>query len=257
MTQPQRPVADESASRLARDGVSTDAGVSALAELEALDARLHALPTTALLAELQGIVAAIETSDPARRRRRAGFLGRLIGRDLVAQAQPDPAETRVRLHLVSAGNLADALSAQSAELTALAMRVRELAQRLRESSAPASPQAGDEDARVRRRLHLEAIATTWENAAAHAEQAHSHARHLLERHAQVRDLLVPAWRQQASLTASAQRRDDEATTRLQHALHAQLAAMRLSLAGTPPASVPPDTTTAGTDAGRATQEPSP
>lgn len=259
MSQPPRPV-DDYAPRPARDGAAPGADVLALVDLDAVNARLHALPTAALLTELHRVVAAIESMDPARRRRRAGFFGRLLGRDLVAQAQPDPVETRVRLHLSSARTVADDLLAQSDELAPLAARLRELAQRLRDCIAPPlSPDTIADEGLARRRLHLAAVATTWENAAMHVDQVGAHVRHLLERHEQVRDLLVPAWRQQTSLSASASRHDDEATARLHDALHAQLAAMHRALATTTE-NVPirPDTTTTGIDAARATtQEPSP
>ncbi|MBF6024475.1 hypothetical protein [Lysobacter niastensis] len=254
-----RSVAGVPAPRDARDAAALGAELVAQVDLDAIGAHLANLPTAALLSELEGIAIAIDNADPARRRRRAGFFGRLLGRDLVAQAQPDPADTRVRLHLSSAQALAERLAAKAAELEPLAAWLREQSDRLRAVIDSTSADADSEPTLARRRVHLGAIAATWDTTVRQVELMHQHVRHLLMRHAQVRDLLVPAWRQQALLTDPSARDEAETTARLQDTLRSQLAALREALRGENPNPDTPDTLRnatppAGIDAGRANKE---
>jgi len=191
-------------------------------DLDAIAARLAQLPTAQLLAQLDAILAAIDSSIPERQRRRSGFFGRLLARDLVAQAQPDDVDTRVRLHLVTAHDLAERLGERAASLDGLGPWLREQAQTLRmsvdDASRPDDPQ---------RRA---GIAATWDTAAAHVELVRAHATQLLRRHAQVRDVLVPAWRQQKLLSASKPGDEREA---LDQDLRSQILAFRGSLPAPP------------------------
>jgi len=188
---------------------------SSAVDLDAINARLSRLPTTALLSELDAILAAIDSSDPSRQRRRSGFFGRLLARDLVAQAQSGDADTRVRLHLTAAHDIAAQLADQAAQLEPVASRLREQAARLRSHA--------DDAVRPDDPHHRAAVAATWDTAAAHVELVRGHAAQLLRRHAQVRDVLVPAWRQQVAIAA---RGGSASAVRLDDALRAQIAALR-------------------------------
>lgn len=214
-------------------------------DLDAIGARIAQLRTAALLAQLDAILVAIDSSLPERQRRRSGFFGRLAGRDLVAQAHPDDAGTRVRLHLAAANDLAEGLAEQAAMLDPIAPWLREQAQRLR---SPGTDENACDDPQRRT-----AIAATWETTAAHVDLVRGHAAQVLRRHAQVRDVLVPTWRQQMALAASSAHRD---STRLDEALRGQIAAFRDALPA-PEASTDSrlDPALAGRDAH--TQEPTP
>ncbi len=242
----------------AMDSAGSTPGADLLAQVDlgAVDARLSALPTAALLAELEAIVTAIDNTDPARRRRRAGFFGRLMGRDLVAAAQPDQAETRVRLHLQSAQALAQTLERQAAELVPVAADLREHGAQLH---ALIATHLSSDAASTRRMQHLAAVAATWDTAVAQIDLMREHAGHLLARHAQVRDVLVPAWRQRASLDHAHARGDADAVTQLHESVRAQLTLLHDALQRPQPLSDTQRTATApdAIDTGHATKEPSP
>lgn len=219
---------------------------SGAVDLDAINARLARLPTGALLAELDAILAAIDSSDPSRQRRRSGFLGVLLARDLVAQAQAQAgdADTRVRLHLAAAHDIAAQLADQAAQLESVPSRLRDEAVQLRSSTT--DPATDDPQRRA-------AIAATWETAAAHVELVRGHAAQLLRRHAQVRDVLVPAWRQQAAISA---RGGTARIVRLDDALRSQIAALRAA-AMTPVPSTDPSQDPAPAIRDADTKEPSP
>ncbi|BDU15181.1 hypothetical protein [Lysobacter auxotrophicus] len=217
---------------------------SGAVDLDAINACLAHLPTGALLAQLDAILAAIDSSDPSRQRRRSGFLGLLLARDLVAQAQAGDADTRVRLHLAAAHDIAAQLADQAAQLESVPSRLRDEAVQLRSSTT--DPATDDPQRRA-------AIAATWETAAAHVELVRGHAAQLLRRHAQVRDVLVPAWRQQAAISA---RGGTARIVRLDDALRSQIAALRAA-AVTPVPSTDPSQDPAPAIRDADTQEPSP
>jgi len=217
---------------------------SGAVDLDAINARLARLPTGALLAQLDAILAAIDSSDPSRQRRRSGFLGLLLARDLVAQAQAGDADTRVRLHLAAAHDIAAQLAEQAAQLESVPSRLRDEAGQLRSSTT--DPATDDPQRRT-------AIAATWETAAAHVELVRGHAAQLLRRHAQVRDVLVPAWRQQAAISA---RGGTARIVRLDDALRSQIAALRAASV-TPVPSTDPSQDPAPAIRDADTKEPSP
>ena len=217
---------------------------SGAVDLDAINACLAHLPTGALLAQLDAILAAIDSSDPSRQRRRSGFLGLLLARDLVAQAQAGDADTRVRLHLAAAHDIAAQLADQAAQLESVPSRLRDEAVQLRSSTT--DPATDDPQRRA-------AIAATWETAAAHVELVRGHAAQLLRRHAQVRDVLVPAWRQQAAISA---RGGTARIVRLDDALRSQIAALRAA-AVTPVPSTDPSQDPAPAIRDADTKEPSP
>jgi len=210
------------------DAGARDLGAELVAtvDLERVATQLAALPGAALLAELDGIVAAIDNLDPIRRRRRAGFWGRLLGRDLVAQAQPDPVQARLRVGQAAAQAHADDLRERTNALQQLAERIqRQLAsldavvdrERATLAHAPAGA-AADLAARYRRLDHLAAIAASWRASVAHIALVHAHAAELLARHAQVRDLLLSLWQAQASARAASTALDHDGIARLQASL---------------------------------------
>ena len=198
----------------------------AAVDLDAVATQLAQLPGAALLADLEAIVAAIDSIDPVRRRRRAGFWGRLLGRDLVAQAQPDPVQARIRLGLAAAQGHADELQQRSTALEQLSLRIQQQITRLDErvaSERNTLTAISIEDPRLalryRRLDHLAAIATSWRSTIAQIALVRAHAEQLLARHAQVRDLLASLWQAQTSAQAAGAALDHDGIARLQAALH--------------------------------------
>lgn len=226
-------------------------GVDILAtvDLEAITARLLQLPTAALLAELDAVVATVDYTDPERSRRRTGWWGRLLGRDLVAQAQPDPVGNRIRLHLTAAQAQADALAAGTAALEPL---TNDLQQRIatlealiaRERAARPAAITDRADALQRRLAHLELIATSWRTTVAQIALVRSHAAQLLDRHTQVRDVFAALWQERTAAQAVATQLAPDRIARLHQAL-------RELRAATPAFPAP------AADTDRPTQEPSP
>lgn len=221
--------------------------------LDAVDAQLAQWPARPLLRELEAVVAAVEASDPARLRRRSGLWGRLLGRDLVELAQPDPVSTRVRLGLATAQSLADELGVRSVALERAAATLQQRAdhlaaliaderERLAGSAEVAEATANERLlARVRRLDHLAAIVASWRSSVAHIALVRSQAAQLLVRHAQVRDLMASLWRERASADAMSAQLDPAGIT----CLHASLldlandiAAETLSTPPAPPAAEP-------------------
>ena len=143
-----RPAIGEST---AMPHASPGADLLAQVDLDAVDARLSALPTSALLAELEAIVTAIDNADPVRRKRRAGFFGRLLGRDLVAATTFDAADRRVRVHLDGAQTLATALAEQVTAIAHVAAQLRAGSAGLRAVFADAS-QGPDAPAALAQRI---------------------------------------------------------------------------------------------------------
>ncbi len=216
-----------------RDAVrQIGADILAAVDLAAINARLAELPSGILLAELENVLAAIDSGDPVRRRQRAGVFGRLIGRDLVAEAQVDSVESRVRLHVLAAQAHADTLIDGRAKLRALSTSLQQQIERLndllvRERAAPPAT-TEREAARQRRLQHLDAILASWRMSVSQIAMVCDHAAALLDRHAQLRDVLVPLWRQRASAEAVAAQLDREraaAIADVRDALRAQLASL--------------------------------
>lgn len=235
--------------------------ILARVDQDVVAARLSQLPSAALLAELEAIVEAVDSLDPARHRRRMGLWGRLTGRDLIAQAQADSIGNRIRLRLSTAQALASELVARTAELDRLSQHVQQQSDALhdliaRERASGAAPTvdacmpANEHDAALHRRLsHLEVILASWQASVAQISMVRSHVAHLLDRYVQVRDLLVSLWRQRASSEAATAQLDHRGIARLQDALHSQLAALHDPVQPHP---APP-----GADTARQPKEPSP
>lgn len=244
-----------------RDGVRRiGADILAAVDLATINTRLGQLPSGALLAELENILAALDNGDPVRRRRRAGVFGRLIGRDLVAEAEAGLLESRVRLYVLAAQAHADALIGGRAELRALSSSLQQQIERLsdllaRERAAPPAT-AEYEAARQRRLQHLDAVLASWRMSVSQIAMVCDHAAALLDRHAQLRDVLVPLWRQRASAEAIAAQLDREraaAIADVRDTLRLQLASLHAS-ASRLPANV---LSTDATPLERTPKEPSP
>lgn len=230
-----RPTLDHVAG--ASDGIGRD--LLARVSMDRIATQLADLPTAALLHSLAAILDVLDAADARRSARRVGVIGRLLGRDLVARAHPDPADARVRVRLAHAAaqsaQLEDDLAALQATAAQLAQATRELQAFVQQRQAAANTfdphdEAAPRDPPLRQRLsYLAAIVDAWRLSSAQIELAIAHARQLLERYAQTRDLLVPLWRQQATAAAEGRRLREQDAGRaadLRHSLRLQLQTLR-------------------------------
>ncbi|HEY5849300.1 MAG TPA: hypothetical protein VIT62_00830 [Lysobacter sp.] len=222
------------------------AALVAQVDLDAITALIQGLPTASLLEQLDAIVSAMDSADPARARRRVGWLGRLIGHDLVAQAQVDPVEQRVRVALSFAQTLAIGLASQLVDLQASAGRLQRQLGLLDATVSDARTSQPEDERSLRRLVHLDLIAASWTTTLAHVAMVRDHARRMMERHEQVRDVLVPLWRQHAIASAAGTKLHSDARpdrfAQLQRELRIGLASLHDSAESLP--SQHTDTTTA-------------
>jgi hypothetical protein len=137
------------------------AALVAQADLDAITALIQGLPTVSLLEQLDAAVAALDSSDPIRARRRVGWFGRLMGRESVAQAQGDRGELGVRVGLSSALALADVLSAQLVKLPAAADGLQRQLGLLDATVSDTRGSGPADDVSARRLVHLDLIAASW------------------------------------------------------------------------------------------------
>lgn len=224
--------AGDAARRAGRD-------VIAQVDLGAITVLLDRLPTGALLKALDAIIETLATSDAPQARQRAGLLGRLLGNDLVAMARPDPIDARLRVHLAVAngraselethlGSLAECSAHLQRQLVALQQIIAQPAATSRRDHQRAAA-TGPDDAWRRRVSHLQVIADSWRMTVTQMALAASHAEWLLDRHVQVREVLLPLWRQLCAgraVSRKLQEADASALCELHGTIHRQLAALR-------------------------------
>ncbi|HEY5804279.1 MAG TPA: hypothetical protein VIT90_11350 [Lysobacter sp.] len=196
----QEPCDVADAGQCAATGLGT--AIIAQVDLDAITALLRNLPTPALLEQLDAVVAALDSTDPARARRRVGWLGRLLGRDLVALARVEPVEQRVRVALSFAQSWADELASQLVDLQVAADDLKHELARLTAAIGDARGAGPTDDRLLRRLAHLDLMAASWSATLAHVAMVRDHARRLMDRHSQVRDVLVPLWRQHSAASAA-------------------------------------------------------
>lgn len=182
--------------------------VVAGAELDGIATLLARQPATPLLEALQQVIDALAAAGVVTER--SSWLDRLLGRDLVRQAHPDPAAARVRVQLQAAATHAEATRRFIADLDAAAARLDIHARALCELMADAravAPAGTLGDSQLRRLQRLDALLASWQSTGVQLRLARANAEAVLEQHVQVRDLLVPLWQQHRS-TRSAGRHVD-------------------------------------------------
>lgn len=196
-----------------------------------LDGALSPVEAETLVARLDLLRRALQVERP--RGRGVGLIGRLMGRDVLAEADDAGLRQRVGVLLLdadrAASSLADRAAVQAAlqadlddALAALAMRVAQARDGLAADPAAGTaslPGTEAPRARFERRLQqLDTVHHAW--AVARAQLAHLHDQNLalLARHRRIRDVLLPAWRQQALSAAGG-----DAATRARRAAGTQAA----------------------------------
>ncbi|KLI98855.1 hypothetical protein [Luteimonas sp. FCS-9] len=186
-----------------RVGAAMAHGAAALAALDAIDvaAALDAGAAAMLVERLRAVHLAMRADDPRALRRKAGLLGRLFGRDLALQAEADALAARLGVLLRDADRAADALAAHVDGQRACLDRLEAALDALRRAAADHRPPVDDDDAvrlaRERRLQHLLDVDAAHALGARQLALLHAQGLALLARYRNIRDVLVPAWRQRA------------------------------------------------------------
>ena len=161
--------------------------------------------TSALLEELAGIVQALEVAQSRTVARRSGIVGRLLGRDLPAQARARQAHEHIRIRLQLAERRSQDVAAHIRELDEAIehvvrqrMRLSQIAERGRDARGAFALEAGARPDAMERRLgHLAMLVSSWDVAVAHMRLVRQYGDLLLARYAHVRDVVVPQWKREA------------------------------------------------------------
>lgn len=181
----------------------------------------------ALVAELDDIRHALSAADAAGVRRQAGFLGRLLGRDVEAQHRAENLFSRLDTQLLRADAAAARLRSELGQHAASPARVERAALAIRQWAA-AGEQLWQQQFAVldapstqavalRRRLdHLHNLAAVRDVEVVQLQLLQAQAIELLERYQRIREVLIPAWRQQSSAAQASQ-----AAAQLQQAADSQ------------------------------------
>ncbi|TZF88277.1 hypothetical protein [Cognatilysobacter lacus] len=182
-----------------------DREIIGMVDLDRASALIERRSTSALLDELAGIVQALEVAGTRNAGRRAGIVGRLLGRDLPAQARARQAHEHIRIRLQLAERRAQDVVAHVHELDeaighVVRQRARlwETAERGRDAlGAFALDACARPDAMERRLDHLTMLVGSWDVVVAHMRLVRQYDDLLLARYAYVRDVVVPQWRRES------------------------------------------------------------
>lgn len=177
-----------------------DALIDALAAVDVADT-LDAAAAAALVARLRDLHSAMRAVLPARARPRAGLFARLTGRDVVNQHEAETLGARLGVLLIeadrAAADLRADLAAHRARIAASAAALDRLEQ------AVTALRAGDADTRVhhdlrlRRAQHLETVRATYALSSRQLQLIAEQHDAVLAHYRNIRDVLLPLWRQRA------------------------------------------------------------
>lgn len=218
---------------------------------DALDARLsaalHPDAAAALVAHLEQLRRAIRAGDRPTVRRGTGLVGRLWGRDVLAEADAARLREQIGVLLLRTGEAASALTRRVAELEGVAHALGQAIARIDERIVQARawldshPQgdriqapASSPRERLEQRLgQLAAVRDAWSLGARQTALVREQLLGLLARQQRIRDVLVPTWRQQALGEAAATgSRQAAAAARAQAEIEAEVTAMAGTLDST-------------------------
>ncbi|GAB1596974.1 hypothetical protein [Lysobacter claricitrinus] len=186
-------------------------------DLDRATALIERRSASGLLDELGAIVQALEVADSRTAPRRGTIVGRLLGRDLSAQARARQAHEHVRIRLQLAERRAldvlahvRELDEASAHIARQRARLAEIAERGREAyDAFAVDASTRPDAMGRRLDHLTMLVSSWDVAIAHMRLVRQYDELLLARYAHVRDVVVPQWLRRADAALAVEDNADE------------------------------------------------
>ncbi|MBB4126186.1 fused signal recognition particle receptor [Xanthomonas translucens] len=187
----------------------------------------------ALVHELERIQQALQARDPQRIRRASGVLGRLLGRDLEAQAEAETLSAQLGVVLLRADQHAlgvqQRLDGHGALAAAAEAGVAALERWIAAVLAPAggAPLA---DAWSWRLQHLQRLAAAWRLEAAQWRLLQQQGNDLLQRYRHIREVLLPAWRQaESAMQAAHGAANTNRAAQAQQRILAEVQAMRARL----------------------------
>lgn len=204
--------------------------------LEALD---HA-PAAALVSRLDELRRALQADSPRLARRGTSLVGRLLGRDVLAEARARQLREQLGVLLARADEDAGALrgrsTLQQALLDRVAGAISAIDARIAQARAwlEAHPEAGAAPGivaspreRLQQRLaQLDTVRASWTTGAAQLALVRDQSLDLLARYQRIRDVLLPTWQQHAlGKAAQAGREHAGRAARAQAAIEAEVAAV--------------------------------
>ena len=182
------------------------------AELLAAIEQLLGTPQTGiaaarLVAEMDNIRQAMSAADGRQIRRSVGLLGRLLGRDIEAQARAEQLAGQLDVCLLRADGCVEALQQELSQHLLQVARVQMAVAAIDDWAAageaiPPPAELVAQAALQRRLQHLRGLARLRQAEAEQLRLLHAQGVELIERYQRIRDVLLPLWRQQ-SLAARA------------------------------------------------------
>lgn len=160
-----------------------------------------------LVAEMDNIRQAMSAADGRQIRRSVGLLGRLLGRDIEAQARAEQLAGQLDVCLLRADGCVEALQQELSQHLQQIARVQLAVAAIDDWAAageatPAAVDALAQAALQRRMQHLRGLARLRQTEAEQLRLLRAQGVELIERYQRIRDVLLPLWRQQ-SLAARA------------------------------------------------------
>lgn len=187
----------------------------------------------ALIAALEQLRLAIQAGQPATIRRRSGLFGRLLGRDVEIQLQAEQLAQQLGVLLIRTDALATTLAAQAATRSVEAPQIAvDAIERWIAAGQTWLGRGGQAwNAALAQRLdHLRRLTALHRLDVERLTLLDAQVQDLLARYGRIRDVLLPAWRQQASVQAT---RDDAdrhvAVRQAEHDIAAEVLALQSRL----------------------------
>ena len=212
-------------------------GVELLAAIEQLLGTPQAgIAAPRLVAEMDNIRQAMSAADGRKIRRSAGLLGRLLGRDVEAQARAEQLAGQLNVCLLRADACVQALQKELGQhlqqIARVQMAVAAIDGWAAAGEAVQPPAEVVAQAALQRRLqHLRGLARLRQTEAEQLRLLHAQGVELIERYQRIRDVLLPLWRQQSLAARAADKQAQleqaaEAQTRILDEVRAMQARLR-------------------------------
>ena len=163
-----------------------------------------------LVAEMDNIRQAMSAADGRQLRRSVGLLGRLLGRDVEAQARAEQLARQLDVCLLRADGCVQELLQELEQNLQQFARMQVAVEAIEDWAAageaiPAPVDTLAQAALQRRLQHLRGLAQLRYTEAGQLRLLHAQGGELIERYQRIRDVLLPLWRQQSLALRAADR----------------------------------------------------